>query len=1219
MGLGFEAMTGGSSVVGHEETPRWRNITAYDVPGVAMARALEGDIESVVRSVFNQDSMTVWERVRLAEKYAKGPGILKAAVGIATNPWVWLSFVTSPVGAKALRSGMSLFTQHPAYARTVARSTGLLRWFLSPMEHFGGDIGKTVTQVVSHIAEGVRSTEGSIAAASTALIHKIKSTIEASTGKPVKIAAVPLDYTQYEKGSPMYKALREITTAMAVRALKLDRERKRTVHYVVFGKPKMWMGGYRTASEARKVNPDLVKEYDVGDPGITPSTLEGILRDLAKKSRDSAKSARISGLAQGLKDQELEEFVRKNTLRYSIRPRVESKVVLEKPQFNPGFVEEVWEKWGDELEEYYRATQRASREAFVRALGRESLYRRTGQVQLDPGKLDRLALTLIRKSRTVSSEGQPHELFQGMEGLMAVAGPAIADAMRLGQGITAKQMRAVLRKMLDPVRTKDGSLDEWMSRNTWTVQPVIYEGNRVVPDRALDMMTRQALRTSPMTAIEEMGIGRVTPLTSKELVLHLDDYLENLTRLTPYGRKMALRARKMAVKAWMGSSKPGLPEVPSGRITMGLRPDYVRSFNQYVHSIYTFSAMNTMKMSREAIAQDAAMAALALPEVREFSMPMGVRGNRKVGEAIPRNEHKYVNAVYLIDRMIARMPSPADKALVRNALMPGMVNSAGPEWVAIYNAQIRAKEHVNWFANSWLGRTLEKYGGEGAKQMIKKMREMGDLSNPEVVAPSLADGLAKWFYASHLGLNLSSVVLNLTQPLLLSSAISRPMDIVRAYGEAIEEAWKYAKGRVTLGANPTQYARIKLMRDSFKDYDLLGIGPHVSTALDVHLPSGSGGLMDRTFQFFLKGFEKSEWFNRVVAGKMLRQAYISAGRRPGLDPHWNEDLQRLIWQSQFAAHDLNTPMIFLRTPYLRHPLFRQFLTFPIRSLTGAAWTFPTMGGETAWKGFVNVFLRQMGTSAVINEMGKHLIGTDLSKGLFWESTTDLLPFKEEHRMASLGGTVPLPPVFSVPLDFVRAALSGDGILLTSVIGRMVPGGVAAIRAMGALPPETRSLHPLRTPTAGWSTPDPEGRVPVFSSEGALVGWYRPWEIVFKALGADLSAWKEQGAFDRYITRQREEIRNIKREWLVAQHANDMARADAIRREFERRFKVPFTVSRHTIDGFHRKMEEDRTARILRSVDPLYRVPLTESIAADSWLSLRGRGTETEPPIPETAP
>ena len=90
-------------------------ITVYDKPGIAINMILdgEGNFETFKKLALAPEELTPDERSTLGDRIAAITGenpLMKAAVGVLTNPFTWLAFITSPVGGNVMAHAGELFT-----------------------------------------------------------------------------------------------------------------------------------------------------------------------------------------------------------------------------------------------------------------------------------------------------------------------------------------------------------------------------------------------------------------------------------------------------------------------------------------------------------------------------------------------------------------------------------------------------------------------------------------------------------------------------------------------------------------------------------------------------------------------------------------------------------------------------------------------------------------------------------------------------------------------------------------------------------------------------------------------------------------------------------------------------------------------------------------------------------------------------------------------------
>jgi hypothetical protein len=531
----------------------------------------------------------------------------------------------------------------------------------------------------------------------------------------------------------------------------------------------------------------------------------------------------------------------------------------------------------------------------------------------------------------------------------------------------------------------------------------------------------------------------------------------------------------------------------------------------------------------------------------------------------------------------------------------------------VQNAAIANKEMAGWFANGFIGRAVEKFGGKWGAGLIDDMRKFADFNN----RTGLVDWSGKaagYLYTAHLGLNMGSVVLNLTQPLLLAATAGTLPEVMGAYTDAIQDVGRYVSKRASLGFRVTTPAeKMALIKGSFPFADfegknLMGIGPHVEDVLESGLRAQSP--MGKVSQGMMSLFEKSEWFNRSFSAHLMKRIYQTEGRAlRGAGSMFAQDVEAFTLRTQYGQVPVNTPEIFQKG-LMRNPLARQFFTFPLRSLMGVVDEFPLLGGQDYWKGLARTVGRGMGMSALVYEVGKGMLGADLSRGLFAGAATSLIG--GDRLLEKSGPIVPAPPILSIPVDFMRAVAGDDMALLGQSVARMVPGGVALNRVLQLAPemPEMGWANGLpgrlQKTYVDYKAPLPTGEVPVYRGDGALVAYRRPAEVVAKAFGVDLGTWEQQGGLDNYLVKQRDEILKYRQEYLRAVASNEYGRAAQVQADFTKRFKgLPLTVTQEQVEQFLANRTTGRTERTLDRIPPEVRWHYQKMV------ELTGRNPELE--------
>jgi hypothetical protein len=479
--------------------------------------------------------------------------------------------------------------------------------------------------------------------------------------------------------------------------------------------------------------------------------------------------------------------------------------------------------------------------------------------------------------------------------------------------------------------------------------------------------------------------------------------------------------------------------------------------------------------------------------------------------------------------------------------------------------------------------------------------------------------MAKYLYVTHLGLNLSSVAMNLMQPLLHTSVYGGLGNVMKAYGAAFKEMGGYISERVGKhgfrALDDLQHEALINRHFKFSNVDgenLIQIGRDVFATLDTisHKSEALSGVARRESYFFdypMKLFEKAEWLNRSVAAHSVENLYRSKGVtvKPGTASYYRmlNDVDEMVSATQFGGSTVNTPMMFLGVgPFGRsfnNPLMRQFLTFPLRSVT-ALTKDSRMLGDRGWAGMGQDFIRGMGISAMFYEFGKNAFGIDLSPSLYGASLGQVAG---GSRFFQTGNEwVPIPPVVDIPLNLIRGSLDpGQRMLLQDNLPRLIPGGVATARLLNlqANLPETPLFGfpgVLQKTYIDPKQQTEDGRVAVFKSDGTLVDYQSKGQIFARALGVDLGTFKQSSDFDGMLLKNREQIVQYRRRAIAALLANEIPKMQKIQAEFERRFKMKLTISKEQLDEAMQNRLVSRTERILDRMPPDMR-PQFQQLAA----------------------
>lgn len=1161
-------------------------MTIYDAPGNLIKQAVDGELtaKTARSTLFDPDRLMPHERDDLSSLFVDQDSnpLAKTLAGIGTNPWVWMMFLTSPVGGKALgRAGKGLFHVAKEAASQQRKSLGWFSWFQSPHQVMRGTAAPVASQWANNNMIRLAEDDGRMILGATEDLERVLAK-RAGVAKLDDVAIGPdlLSSASYKPGS---RAHREVSQWEALTAIwnhklyKPDQTAVRTVE-------RRWFlqdgeGEWRRLEDMvdnLEVKPELLAGIR-DEQGVQDALAEAAKRQASKRldelgdQWDGMSRAEQTRYGDMVNDPNgaRENFVN----RYSIKLMPEKTVGVETGTLRPALANEVdvrraLDSYGDAAWNWIRQATFTKKSAYVRAVGDSEHFALTGEFKVDRSKARRLAYSLRRDANAADGlTGGPTTL-QGREAMLALFDDdVVAGLKNLDPDLREDLLLDKLETLLEPTDWDSA----FGSRNQFDLVQVDIGGQRKVPP--VFQSAEKNWHAAPWETSSNAK-GRVAPLSAKELLVSPDslEALEDALpgTLTNEGRNHLLSARSKAQHAFN--------EGRQGVLGMQLRA--ADEHTQYMNNMRQLTVFDTMRIPDEIrVADGDAIGNLSDSVKYSGAGTYGVGGKKRhIAEPILAGDD--VNLGEVFDRVYLGEQSQARRDYVRDMVIPGALNNAGPEWMATYNAHMNAKETANWFAKSWIGESFRKIGGPLGR-MVDELEAFGDF-NRKPVPTNVTGGMAKWLYVTHLGINGSSIILNLTQPLLMAGLIGGADDIIGAYVTAAKEMASYASERASLGLKSLRPdEKLALIKKHFKYSDLdgenlIGIGPDFHDTIDWQLRQ-SKGRANQIGEVMMKGFEKSEWFNRNVTAHLYAKVTAKQGGKLRA-----RELQRFVQETQFAASPLNTPRIFQQGP-LANPLARMFMTFPLRSFVGVVDVFPRLGGQSYGKGLANVAFRGMGMSALVYETSKGLMGADLSRGLFASAATDL--FGGERLLQDGNNWVPVPPIVDIPVDFVRGVAGGDMRLLSDSIARTVPGGVALNKLLGVtgeVPDRglTGVVGALQKTYADWEHPTEDGMVAVYASDGRLIEYRSSSELWARAAGVDLGAYNQQGGLDGYLVKQREVILEYRRRYLNALRVNDTSKAMRIAAEYEKRVGVPLTVTQEQVKAFVTSQTVGRTERVL---------------------------------------
>lgn len=1067
-------------------------LNIYDAPELVASQLLENEFTTrgIKAAIFDQRSLTPREREtpfdRLREEVVGDSRIGKTLFNIATNPFTWLFFLTSPIGLSSARTaGVTLKDVASKYSAYVSERSPLLRSMLSVGQLSRDSMAVEITQELTNnlMAAGRRYAEGV-----DPLVQRMKRDLGVRVLDPEQIA----DATK--------------------------RERVRRV-----------MG----AVEARMAG------RDVDWTERTP---------VMRKGRDG--SYRL-------------KMVETHRPRQATREAVDQAL---------GEV--------DGAAEYVRAMQSHNQWMADELIGTPEKATATWR--------------LLRNRATGGGR-------EGAAIVGSVLGP-LAEATATGRVTREAFLEAVEQAVVAPMRGLEG---RYFPRN---VVDEFKDGVRLEPGQ------RRGVRAVPIVRAGSSATPR------KRVGFHVEhpDDLEHLRQFATDEEAAANLTRSIA------RSRRAMEEAfEEGKVARVFRIAPARALERHLDASQRTYALT--RAPSEGLLEAQRRSVGGEERAREVFDPRAPRtygggaaaGTAEVGEVMADVDaaRRPIGGFTVADVLYndwSRIKDPYLRDVMQKVLVPKVLGVSQTKHAAAMNALIVGKKAAKAFVDSDVGKAVRAEGW--GKKFIDDMDWWATQPTEMRTASSLSHGTANLLYSSHLGLNVGSVVLNMMQPWLLAAPRLGVPAVMRGYLESFKEMLAYSSERVAQGLKPlSPVERSRLIEKHFRwarGDDVLGIRKNLAETLesvdlrtfrDPYAPPSLGRRL--AFEYPMKLFEKAEWINRSTVAHATEHAL--QGRGVTSDAMRFEVL-RSVDATQFGASPTNTPIAMMLGAessdlstfgtLLSGPLTRQFLTFPWRSFVASFWEPTLLGGrEGAGRvtGLLNDSLRMMGLSAIIYEAGKGLLGADLSRGLAFSAATDILPGFQGGRFDERDSPIPVPPVVDIPASIARALATSDRELMARTLPRLVPGGVALGRTLGAFPTLGVPLSSLQRTSARWGEMTEDGQVPMYrESDNSFVGYQSATDVVLRGLGADLGRYQSRSDLDATLIKNRDLILELRREALRGLTMGEMGRVEAAQRQFLRRFGIPLTVTPQQIRAYQEQRDAPRTERILDrlppEVRPLYR-------------------------------
>lgn len=480
-----------------------------------------------------------------------------------------------------------------------------------------------------------------------------------------------------------------------------------------------------------------------------------------------------------------------------------------------------------------------------------------------------------------------------------------------------------------------------------------------------------------------------------------------------------------------------------------------------------------------------------------------------------------------------------------------------------------------------VGRTLQKALGAGRYEEFRMGME-------RVPQGQIGTGLAAWLYTGALGASPGAAFQNMFQSYLTTVQFVPFKHVVAGQVQALGALRKYAQLRMrgVASHNAAQEAFPLLVEIGQELNPMFTRGLAVSLEgsyqQGIATVAGVKSKAEKLQGVLMSMFSNSERFVRLTAAYGARDFALASGMGGSAVTDF---VNQVVQRTQFAAGVANTPRAFVNLPA---PL-RQFATFPTRLLTTVTSTSPYVGGGQP-RFFSGGLGRALVGSTAIFEAGRALLDVDVDRMLFFGG----LPLPEPD-----GPLAPLPivpPLVGAVASGVSALAGGDTTELRYAVTPFIPGGVSLAKIAPLAMPGV--AEKLGLPYVDWENPV-GGMYPYFSQTGALVGYFTKEQLALKAAGIDQTGTQREGAVLHYLTKQRDEIRMLRRKYAESLWSGEFDQAHRIEAQWRQNFPElgPITVQKQDYQNLQTRLTVTRLERAIQTLPPDVRGVFSAAISA----------------------
>lgn len=509
--------------------------------------------------------------------------------------------------------------------------------------------------------------------------------------------------------------------------------------------------------------------------------------------------------------------------------------------------------------------------------------------------------------------------------------------------------------------------------------------------------------------------------------------------------------------------------------------------------------------------------------------------------------------------------------------------------------------------DAYLGKIMEQ---SGASKMRTAMIDAIAESPNMAYKPAMAE-VAGYLHLGALGApNMIAPIKNLFQTLIttipevgVQSTMKGLKDTTKAVSQYIDHRWNKGLDHV----QAFQKAFPDFAKSGFQLSDTLLESldqTHAATMAEMG-PVARG--YDRFKKAAMSLFSTTEFWNRAVAHSAFTDRTwrtFKASAKEG-KPIWNYASQSWhnlpkneaalladpiaqglvrnvasqgVAATQFGGGIANVPKFMAEWP---QPL-RQLTQFSVRYMNLLMRRGPGFWGAAL-----------AGTAAAIG-LGKTLFGASGQKTAEEATMLGALPFPRE-------GTpfypLPLvPPVVQLGGGAAMAAMTGDTSQLQRSLPLLVPGGVGLARVLpsAGVPGSQTAGELFNRSYVPYGEVQPDGRKPLYTPEGKLIGYYTPMQLFARSVGLGDVNGTQELALSKWMLKYGDRISALKRDYVNALGANDTEGAAKIEEEYRRLNPGlgPMPVRKSEMRALHLRRDVSRIERQLETLPPEAREQFT---------------------------